>query len=338
MRAFYAGGVDKMHIPWAVEGLPILLHVSLFLFFGGVAIFLFSVNREVFSYVIWWIGLFFLVYGLVTLLPIIRHDSPYHSPLSTPTWFLYASMNHVTFKILAFITLHGFCSMQTWVRCENLRVRYEDWMFGVEKAALETATERSSEIDVQILDWTISALVGDDDSLKRFFEAIPRSFNSKILEHLKSDIPATLRRKILLALRGFCDRTLSSNSISDSEKVRRLDISRNATNQISESDKWLDFILFWARNTLPQTVEMGHTLVRWFMNIGQDTDPQILGIIAGILVKVRERNDGWVTLAAVAFGLPERNLRDSIALGGDNVLLAILIHVSRQSLRSYDSN
>jgi hypothetical protein len=39
MRAFFADGVDKMHIPWAVEGLPTLLHLSLFLFFGGLAIF-----------------------------------------------------------------------------------------------------------------------------------------------------------------------------------------------------------------------------------------------------------------------------------------------------------
>ncbi|KAF8494142.1 hypothetical protein F5888DRAFT_1617328, partial [Russula emetica] len=82
MRAFFAKGVENMHIPWAVQGLPTLLHLSLFLFFGGLAIFLFNVDREVFSYVIWWIGLFFLVYGLITLLPIIRHDSPYHSPLS----------------------------------------------------------------------------------------------------------------------------------------------------------------------------------------------------------------------------------------------------------------
>ncbi|KAN0105395.1 hypothetical protein V8E52_011062, partial [Russula decolorans] len=86
MRAFFAEGVDKMHIPWAVEGLPMLLHLSLFLFFGGLALFLFNVNHEVFSYVISWIGLFSLVYGLITLLPIIRHDSPYRSPLSTPAW------------------------------------------------------------------------------------------------------------------------------------------------------------------------------------------------------------------------------------------------------------
>ncbi|KAN0105393.1 hypothetical protein V8E52_011060, partial [Russula decolorans] len=187
MRAFFAEGVDKMHISWAVEGLPMLLHLSLFLFFGGLALFLFNVNHEVFSYVISWIGLFFLVYGLITLLPIIRHDSPYHSPLSTPAWFLYAGIHYVTFKILTFVTSGSFWSVRTWLYCEHLRDRYQGWMLGgVEKAAEEMASERSSEIDVQILDWTISAHGdGDDNSLKRFFEAIPGFFNSKLVNHLE---------------------------------------------------------------------------------------------------------------------------------------------------------
>jgi hypothetical protein len=49
---------------------------------------------------------------------------------------------------------------------------------------------------------------------------------------------------------------------------------------------------------------------------------------------VQKRNDSWVTLAARVFGLPERDLRDNIALGDDSVLLAILLHVTRQFLRS----
>ncbi|KAH9987584.1 hypothetical protein BJV77DRAFT_927043, partial [Russula vinacea] len=82
MRAFFANGVDKMHIPWAVEGLPTLLHLSMFLFLGGLVIFLFHIDHAVFSSVMWWIGLFSIVYGLITVLPIVRHDSPYYAPLS----------------------------------------------------------------------------------------------------------------------------------------------------------------------------------------------------------------------------------------------------------------
>jgi Family of unknown function (DUF6535) len=233
MRAFFAGGVNEMHIPWAVEGLPTLLHLSLFLFFGGLAIFLFDVDREVFIYVVWWIGLFSMVYGMITLLPIVRHDSTYHSPLSTPAWMLYTGIAFVTFKILAFITyrLRWGCH-SIW---KFYRGHYHRRMLGgVEKAAEETASERSSEIDVRILDWTISVL-GDDDSLKSFFEAIPGFFNSNLVKRPLGDFPEELLQKIRDALNGFLDRTWSSNSIDDSEKVRRFDIFMNAISQISET-------------------------------------------------------------------------------------------------------
>ena len=254
MRAFFADGADKMHIPWAVEGLPMLLHLSLFLFFGGLAIFLFNVDREVFGYVISWIGLFCLVYGLITLLPIFRHDSPYHSPLTTPAWFLYASINHVTLRTLAFI------HRTRWPHVGFI-YRYQGWMLGgVEKAAEETASERSLELDIQILDWTLSTL-GDDDSLKSFFEAIPGFLNSKLVKDLVTVIPRELVEKYKGAMRGFLGRSWSFNSVDDSEKDRRLGISLNAIHQICEHDD--QFILYniWSnlRGEVPLTVETGHS-------------------------------------------------------------------------------
>ncbi|KAH9071379.1 hypothetical protein EDB83DRAFT_2574369, partial [Lactarius deliciosus] len=44
IRAFFFEGVDKFLLPWAVEALPTLLHISLFLFFGGISVFLWNVN------------------------------------------------------------------------------------------------------------------------------------------------------------------------------------------------------------------------------------------------------------------------------------------------------
>jgi Family of unknown function (DUF6535) len=59
MRAFFANGVEKMHISWAVEGLPTLLHLSLFLFFGGLVIFLNNVDHCRKSFYGWFRGLGF---------------------------------------------------------------------------------------------------------------------------------------------------------------------------------------------------------------------------------------------------------------------------------------
>ena len=74
-----ANGMNKTHVSRAVEGLPRLLHFSLFLFFGGLLIFLFNIDHEDFISVVWWIWLFSMLYGFITLLPTIRHDSPYNS-------------------------------------------------------------------------------------------------------------------------------------------------------------------------------------------------------------------------------------------------------------------
>ena len=316
MRAFFASGVENMHVPWAVEGLPTLLHLSLFLFFWGLVIFLFNVDHEVFITVVWWIGLFSTVYGLITVLPMIRHASPYNSPLSTPVWFLYARIHHVTFKIFVFIT-------------RTRRNHFpQKWISGgVEKAAEETVSERSSKIDVQILNWTISAL-GDDDSQKSFFDAIPGFFNSKSMNHLKRDYPMELLGD---TLDGFLERTLSSNSVGDSEKLRRLDIAMNAMSVIRQNgvSSILRNILYggpWSE--VPQTVEMGLSLAHWCSSSDQSVAQVAQQIVARILVTVRERNDSWAKLAASTLGV---NLRDNISLGDDSVLLVILIHVTKQS-------
>ncbi|KAH9057260.1 hypothetical protein EDB87DRAFT_1812171, partial [Lactarius vividus] len=44
IRAFFFEGVDKFLLPWAVEALPTLLHLSLFLFFAGISVFLWNIN------------------------------------------------------------------------------------------------------------------------------------------------------------------------------------------------------------------------------------------------------------------------------------------------------
>ena len=354
MRAFFADGVDKMHIPWAVEGLPTLLHLSLFLFFGGLAIFLFNVDREVFKYVIWWFGLFFLVYGMITLLPLIRQDSPYNSPLSTPLWSLYTTMTCVTLMIfILFIfvcffvcSLFCFCPEHFWRSVNPVLIRLEaPWKYyryrmlgGVEMVVEEAVSKRSSETDLQILNWTISSL-GDDDSLKSFFEAIPGFFDSKLGNNLKRDFPEELVDKFEAVLCGFVRRTCTSNSVDDSEKLRRLDMSLTASKRIlcNISDRAVrDKLLYRLQDDEgPRTVEMGHVLARWLINDGGYTHADAQGIFARILVSVRERNDRWVMLAVRTFGLPEQDLWDNIALEDDSVLLFILIYITRRYPRSY---
>ncbi len=334
MRAFFADGVEKMHVPWAVEGLPTLLHLSLFLFFFGLVIFLFNTNHEVFISVVWWIGFFSIAYVLLTLLPLIRHDSPYCGPLSTPAWILYASMKYVTVKVFDFMALHKSSRLEAEIRYSSSIHRYRGWMLGgVEKAAEERALERSSEIDAHILDWTLSAL-GDDDSLEDFFEAVPGFFNSKLVKYLERNLPETLLNKFWDAMDGFMGHTLSSNLVVESVKSRRIDICGDIMSMIPCTKRFMHNNLRFPFDQAPVSIERVQAMARWFAHVSSDVCRIVRFTVAKNLARIQERDDRWIALASNVYGLSEHDLRNDVALGGDNVLLATLINLSRRSVHS----
>ncbi|KAN0140628.1 hypothetical protein V8E53_001837, partial [Lactarius tabidus] len=86
IRSFFAEGVKKSHLSMVVEALPALIHLSVSLFFAGLVVFLWNVNLTIFKVVLSWIGICTTLYGSITLVPVFRHDSPYHSPLTDLVW------------------------------------------------------------------------------------------------------------------------------------------------------------------------------------------------------------------------------------------------------------
>jgi hypothetical protein len=234
LRAFFRGGMDKMHLPSTVESLPALIHLSLFLFFAGLAIFLFNINHGVFISVIWWIGGFTALYGWMTVMPIFRHDSPYYAPLSSTAWILHAIFSYALYGVLALITPGRFIDTQTWPDFRRLSQRYRDRISGdVQKAAEKTTykQKRLLDIDLDILDGTLDSL-GDDETLETFFEAIPGFFHSP---SMKNSLTPKVRSRIFDSMAGFLDRDISSNSVSEEINIRRLIICMKATKEIGES-------------------------------------------------------------------------------------------------------
>ncbi|KAH9970890.1 hypothetical protein BGW80DRAFT_529047 [Lactifluus volemus] len=179
-------GVERLHLPRAVETLPTLLHLSLFLFFFGLLIFLFNINHTAFRVVAWWIGLSGGLYGCITLMPIFFHDSPYYAPLSFTVWFLY---NGILYGIFHFWIpcYFRFCSFnpRTWYRSLDLFSTYRDrTLWGIVKTAQETATKSSQKIDGHILNWIFDSLDADGE-VEEFCEGIPGFCSSKWSTSLK---------------------------------------------------------------------------------------------------------------------------------------------------------
>ncbi|KAH9962313.1 hypothetical protein BGW80DRAFT_1180893, partial [Lactifluus volemus] len=82
VRSYLFRGMQKynMRMLHAVETTPTLLHLSVFLFFVGLVIFFFSINKTVAIVVSVSVGLFALAYFALTILPCIAHDCPYRTP------------------------------------------------------------------------------------------------------------------------------------------------------------------------------------------------------------------------------------------------------------------
>ena len=283
---------------------------------------------------VWWIGLFTVVYGLITLLPLIRHNSPYYSPLSLPVWFLYASIPYVTFKVLAsFINLGIYGRYEALTRYRVLRDRYRGWMLGgVEKAAEEIASKRSSEIDGRILSWTISAL-GDDDSLEKFFEAIPGLFDSKLVKHLERDFPEVHLKIFWVALDGFMGRTSSLNSVSKLVKSRRDIICRDIISMIPcpiPTSRHVNLRSHFAR--APVSIGRLQATARWIPHLSPDVSNTARLKVFNNLVCMQERDNRWIVLVGEACGLAVHDIQHIVAImGRDDIRLATLICVSRRA-------
>ncbi len=142
IRAFFSEGVEKFLLPWAVEALPTLLHVSLFLFFSGLVVFLCNVNLTIFKFVLSWVGGCTTLYGCITFIPIFHHDSPYYTPLSLPTWHIVTGISFFTFRALRRLTYLNFFSGEVYNRFLCLEKSYRKFLVqGMLKTAEETARQ-----------------------------------------------------------------------------------------------------------------------------------------------------------------------------------------------------
>lgn len=334
IRAFFANGVDKLHLPGVIEALPLLLHLSLSLFFAGLLIFLFNVNHTAFNAVVGWVALFVGAYACITLMPIFRYDSPFYAPLSSTAWFLYAATLYAVFSILSFFrTRHDYF--------RDLKNRYREWVSqGVERAAEDVVSHPSSMVDGRVMEWTIGTLCEDDET-ERIFEAIPGFCDSKVVH--TSGLSPLLQTRIPQVLDGFLDRTFSSETIPESTKIDRLNICLNAAHAALGPlmvHRTLSNIFDGRWRETPQSIEMGYTLRRWCNSSDEWIAWTARNIVASIIA-VQRRDERWIALVKDQFHLHDRVLRETIP-HGDSVLLVILLHVTRNLLHSaeppWDSN
>jgi len=271
------------------------------------------------------------------LMPMFRHDSPYYAPLSSSTWYLYTGTLFTVFGIFRWITHRRYVNYN---RSIKRRARTLWWTYrrrisqGMEKEFEETALKISSEIDGRALMWTYESL-DEDHELEHFFAGIPGFCSSTVVVNPQSSLAKLDTQRTGRALKAFLERTWSSTLVSETIKTRRLVICVRAIDAAHLSHAaWHILHLFLApQRTLMRSVEIGHSLISWGGDIDQKSALCALGIIADIVANVPQRDERWFSLTMRHLSISEHVLRGYLD-HGDSVLLANLIHLTRQLLRN----
>jgi hypothetical protein len=331
LRVFFAKGVETLHLPWAVEALPTLLHLSLFLFFAGLAVYLFHINHTVFTVVAWWVGLCTTTYMGVTLMPLFRYDSPYYAPLSSSAWYLVNGVLFLIFKLLHsfviyFVCLSSSSSYKLHYRSRQFRRRFYS---GFTWAAGLAARERESEWDRLVLQ-RVFTLSGEDQELEKLFAVIPSFFKSTMVDHKNVFKDGTVSGALL----ELVHRTLSSHTLPDLVKQRRIAVCRKAMDIASfpvnyhplgfAFDSWDEFLC-----------SIDSALI---LKAATYDDPDALYnskcAISIILARVQTRDHIWCKLATDHLGVSDSVLQHYLA-HGDSASLANLNSFIQRTIDFY---
>ncbi|KAI0299123.1 hypothetical protein B0F90DRAFT_634887 [Multifurca ochricompacta] len=336
IRAFFAEGVNNLYLTWTVEALPILSHLSLFLFFAGLLVYIFHINYTIFKAVAWWVILCGAIYLSIAFVPVFRRDSPYYSPLSTPAWFLVTGTKFLVFRTLQWVTHHGPFSQATRIRVAKSTERYRKWFLqGLLKAAEEIALRLPSEIDGRSLKWTFDSL-DEDHEFERFIAGIPGFCSSNVVfDPVITLIKPNGEENLAETLVSFLERTFSSGLVPESARRRRAALCAKAMHAASLpinseilkraiSEDWVELL---------NSVEFGLFLSRAKHRSGSITH-YARCIVAIIIASSKEHDDRWFKLAMTHLDV-QRPVVEKYLAHGDSMSLANLVHIIRNILDFY---
>ena len=275
-----------------------------------------------------WVSVCTILYGCVTVMPIFRHDSPYHTPLLLAAWHIVTGMSFVAFRALRRFTSNCCCSIGYIFLCHLEGRCFKLLEQGMQKTAEATALNLPSEIDTQAFLWTFDSL-DEDHELERFFSGLPGFRNSKVVDDPLPRLNFGQADRLSTALIRLFDRTFSSDLLPEPVKRRRALICAKAIDSryTPQALVIIDRILFGYQQSGLVT-EIVRIMRGWGNNGNKDSILYTEVTVSRILAMKQQRGDSWFIFASNELGVPEAVLRD-YATHDNNLSLAILTHIIR---------
>src|SRR6266702_2891715 len=206
MRAYIFDGINRFGMARAVATMPTLLHISVFLFFAGLAEFLFPIYTTVAYTTLGCIMVFALAYAILTVLPIIYLNCPYGTPLSGFTWrisqlsvfaFLWTILKIQGLYRKSLSRLRSLANRhvpethgrKNWweILDKQVKIRRQRYSQSLRKSVELSAYGVKSTVVTSALEWTLTAL-DEDKEIEDFAARVPGFFNSRVVPDATSAV------------------------------------------------------------------------------------------------------------------------------------------------------
>lgn len=231
-------GTQKYHMSHAIGLIPLPLHISVFLFFTGLIVFLFTISRAmaiVLSVAVAFIG---VLYVGLTIAPSIDDLCPYFTPMSDIWWYL----QHSIFSVAT----SAWRRLNPWRADEEAGTgRFSDWSESSKRSIKENtehfkgglrgnvfryAMKSPVDVDLITLTWLLQRpIMSDKAQLQAFIDSIPPQTLLQ-LSYIEADSGKKTIRDHLSNL--FQDCLDNKDKLNESERSQRLQICLDAFYQI----------------------------------------------------------------------------------------------------------
>jgi hypothetical protein len=371
--AFYADGVENFLLPWVFEALPAMLHLSVFLFFAGLVVFLWNFDSTISKLVLSWVAGCVTLYGYITFLPAFCHNSPYNTPLSPLAWSIVTGVPYISLRVFGWVSyflnivfhfvscvrycfLCLLCPVLCCLLCcfddlpdflfasfaidldrlAEAGGRYRKRFFqGMQKTAEKTALGRQG-LSTRAFMWTFENS-HEDKELERFFSNLPGFRNSNDDEDILHGLTGDQKENLWSGLVAFLDRTFSSKLLEENDKKWRAKICTDAFDPLAFSSI-LNSVVSDDQCLPVKSVKLAHFVEG--LDAGKDKDAPILkqAIVSCVVATAELRDDEWLNIASEELGVEKPDLRHYTPHGDPDLSLAILIHVTCKQLHHFEDS
>ncbi|KAJ7901663.1 hypothetical protein B0H13DRAFT_2027512 [Mycena leptocephala] len=229
--SYLYSGLKRFRMHAIVDLIPLLLHMSLLLFFAGLVVFLYPINWAMMLIAASLLSIVSSVYAALTIMPLLVANCPCRTPLSGVLW----RIRQICIALLS-VLCHGVSSathnvevmmqsvMESDRRTERDSVSLSSALRpGVFKHTMEAVmiyqataeSDRRTERDKRALCWTLKSLTTEHE-LEPFVEAIPQ--HDHLLQTLIDDPGVQLGPRIA-ALLHTCENGLLEEGVRQHRTV-----------------------------------------------------------------------------------------------------------------------